>query len=171
MTIKISLCKIEQLNLLRDVSIETYRDTFEEHNCEALMQQYFSDALNIERLRKEFQTQGSYFYFIYLNDEVAGFLKLNVDDAQSDDVDKSSLEIERLYIRKSHLRQGLGKVLIQFAFEKAKELNKPSAWLGVWENNLRALTFYKQLGFYQIGDHPFDMGGDIQTDLLMKKDL
>jgi len=171
MTIKISLCKIEQLNLLRDVSIETYRDTFEEHNCETLMQQYLSDALNPEKLLYEFQTEGSFFYFIYSGEEVAGILKLNTGDAQTDNVDKYGLEIERFYIRKNYLRQGLGKVLMQFAYDVAKKLNKHSVWLGVWEDNARALAFYKAQGFYQIGEHPFDMGGDIQTDLLLKKDL
>jgi len=43
--------------------------------------------------------------------------------------------------------------------------------LGVWENNISALHFYKKMGFYQIGAHPFNMAGDIQTDLLLQKDL
>ncbi len=171
MTININLCTAEQLNLLRDISMETYRDTFAESNSEALMQQYFNDALNAQKLHLEFTTQGSSFYFIYCNNDVAGFLKINVNDAQSDDIDKNSLEVERFYIRRRFLRQGLGKILMQFAHDVANELNKSSIWLGVWEGNLSAIAFYNTQGFRQIGEHPFDMGGDIQTDLIFKKEL
>jgi len=171
MAINIFPCKADQLNLLRDISIETYRDTFQESNSEALMQEYLGEALNIEKLTLEFQTPGSSFYFIYLNDEVAGFLKVNVDTAQSDDIASNSLEVERIYIRQQYLRQGLGNVLIQFAFDLAHQCHKSAVWLGVWEHNTRALAFYKSHGFYQVGEHPFDMAGDIQTDLVLQKDL
>jgi len=151
--------------------MNTYRDTFTESNSEALMQQYFDDALTPEKLLKEFNTVGSDFYFIYLGEQVAGYLKVNIDDAQTEDMDKNSLEVERFYICKNYLRNGLGKSLMNFACDLARELGKSSVWLGVWENNFSALAFYKAQGFYKIGEHPFDMGGDIQTDLLFKKDL
>lgn len=171
MEIKILDCKAEQLNLLREISHETYRETFSDSNSEALIEQYFRDALTAEKLLKEFNTVGSNFYFISLNNNIAGFLKTNTDDAQSDDVDKDALEIERLYIRKKYLRNGLGLKLILFACDLAKQANKNCVWLGVWEGNTPALAFYKAQQFYQIGEHAFDMGGDIQTDLLLKKDI
>ena len=66
MTIKISACKADQLNLLRKVSMETYRDTFSASNSESLMQQYFADAMTAEKFLLEFNTKGSTFFFIYL---------------------------------------------------------------------------------------------------------
>jgi ribosomal protein S18 acetylase RimI-like enzyme len=171
MAVKIIPCKNEQLNMLCDISIETYRDTFEDSNSEVLMQQYFSEALTPEKLLKELNIVGSHFYFIYLDDQIAGFLKVNEGEAQSDEVAENSLEVERFYIRKQYLRNGLGKKLMEFSYNLAKQSDKSSLWLGVWEGNLTALAFYKAQGFYQVGEHPFDMGGDIQTDLLLKKDL
>lgn len=171
MTIKITPCKAEQLNLLRNISLQTYRDTFAESNSEALIEQYFRDALTPEKLLQEFNTVGTNFYFISLNDNIAGFLKTNTDDAQNDDVDKNALEIERLYVCKNYLRNGLGQRLIAFACELAQQKGKSCVWLGVWEGNVSALAFYKAQHFHQIGEHPFDMGGDIQTDLLLKKDI
>lgn len=167
----IELCKNQQLTLLRKISMETYRDTFAESNSEELLQQYFFDALTIEKLEAQLNTKNSDFYFIYRGDEVAGFLKLNEFSAQSDIYDDHALEVERFYIRQSFFRQGIGKTLMAFVCERAKLHNKKYIWLGVWEGNHRALAFYKQQGFYQFGEHPFDMGGDIQTDLLYRKDL
>ena len=167
----IKVCTVEQLDLLREISIETYRDTFIESNSEELMQKYLNDALTREKLEAEFNNVDSTFYFIYIAEQVAGFLKVNEVGAQTDIHDIKSLEIERFYIRKAFLRQGLGKALMEFACALAKQANNEYVWLGVWEENFPALYFYKSMGFQQIGTHPFDMGGDIQTDLIFKKEL
>lgn len=167
----IKICDKGQLDLLRDISIETYRDTFSDSNSDELMALYLSDALNRQKLLAELNHQHSYFYFIYFEGEVAGFLKVNELEAQTDVFDPDSLEVERFYIRKQFLRKGLGKQLMSFACSLAEKSDKKSLWLGVWEGNQPALSFYKSFDFYQFGEHPFDMGGDIQTDLLFKKDL
>ncbi|WP_372882564.1 GNAT family N-acetyltransferase [Psychromonas sp.] len=168
---KIRVCSREQVDLLREIAIETYADTFSDSNSTTLMAQYFQDALNREKLLSELDNPYSCFYFIYFEKQVAGFLKVNVMTAQTDINDLNALEIERFYIRKAFLSRGLGKQLMDFAKQRAEQLSKEYLWLGVWENNHRALHFYKNMGFYQIGSHPFDMGGDIQTDLLFRKDL
>jgi ribosomal protein S18 acetylase RimI-like enzyme len=167
----IEICKQHQLDLLRAISIETYRDTFSDSNSDRLMAHYFQDALNKEKLQAELNHPDSTFYFIYVAKQVAGFLKVNVMGAQTDIKDSHALEIERFYIRKSFLRNGLGQQLMDFACDLARQNNKEFIWLGVWENNMPALHFYKKMGFYQIGAHPFNMAGDIQTDLLLQKDL
>lgn len=46
----IKILKHNQLDLLRSISIETYRDTFSESNSETSMTQYFQDALNKKKL-------------------------------------------------------------------------------------------------------------------------
>jgi ribosomal protein S18 acetylase RimI-like enzyme len=41
-------------------------------------------------------------------------------------------------------------------------------WLGVWEENHRAIRFYTKNGFVVFDKHVFIMGNDEQTDLLMQ---
>ena len=48
-----------------------------------------------------------------------------------------------------------------------KEMGYRKAWLGVWENNCRALKFYEKYGFKKIGQHNFLLGNDLQTDYLL----
>ncbi len=170
MPYSIKVCHLEQLPLLTELSQSTYRDTFSASNSEALMQSYFNSSLNEETLARELQNPDSEFYFIYVQQQVAGFIKINQLKAQTDIHDPRGLEVERLYIRQSFFGLGLGRALIEFAINQATS-NQHFLWLGVWEGNHHALAFYQRLGFYQIGEHPFDMGGDIQTDLLMRLDI
>ena len=86
-------------------------------------------------------------------------------------MDSTALEIEKIYILKAFLSQGLGKQMMSFSIERAIQQDKKYLWLGVWENNFTALAFYKKMGFEQFGTHDFDMGGDLQTDLMLKKTL
>ena len=42
-----------------------------------------------------------------------------------------------------------------------------AAWLGVWEHNPRAISFYRKSGFVEAGEHVFPLGGDPQRDVVM----
>ena len=57
------------------------------------------------------------------------------------------------------------------AIDIALDVQASYVWLGVWEENYRALRFYEKNGFTPFGKHKFWLGDDEQTDLLMKKEL
>lgn len=57
------------------------------------------------------------------------------------------------------------------AYGLAKEWQAEWIWLGVWERNPEATAFYERCGFIRFGEHVFQLGGDAQTDVLMRKDL
>lgn len=164
-------CGLEDLEKLREISIETFTDTFAMDNTEKDLATYLERAYNEEQLRSELKNSGSAFYFIYSGDALAGYLKMNTWLAQTEDMGPESLEVERIYVRTAFKRRGLGRQLIDFAIETARELDKQAIWLGVWEHNYKALAFYKSLGFEQTGAHSFFMGDDEQIDFVMTKRL
>jgi len=65
----------------------------------------------------------------------------------------------------------MGKTLMDFALARAVELGRSWAWLGVWEKNTAAIGFYRRMGFREAGTHTFHMGGEIQTDYIMRRDI
>lgn len=171
MTIKIERCTVEDLGFLQEISIETFTETFQDQNSAENMNAYLEKAFQWNQLEKEVQHPHSAFYFIYADEEIAGYLKVNTGEAQSEAMGGNTLEIERIYIRKKYHKQGLGKFLMHKAIEIAQEQNKTSIWLGVWEKNEDALNFYTKMGFVQTGVHSFYMGDEQQTDLIMTKTL
>ena len=111
----------------------------------------------------------SAFFFLYGDDCLAGYLKINEKDAQTDLPNENSLEIERIYVRREFQGSGLGKMLIEYGLSIAKEKKKEFAWLGVWEKNEKAIRFYEKMGFRKHSTHSFYMGDDEQTDYIMQK--
>jgi diamine N-acetyltransferase len=171
MSINIKPCTIEDLSILQEMSIETFIETFKDQNSVENMNSYLERAFNLNQLEKELATISSHFFFVNFNNEVAGYLKVNTQDAQSENMGEDSLEIERIYIRAKFQKLGLGKYLINKAIEIAVEQGKNKIWLGVWEKNENAIAFYKKLGFVQAGAHSFHMGDEEQTDFIMIKSL
>ena len=163
-------CEKEDLATLKEIGIETYTDTFAAHNTDENMVDYLTTAYADDKLLTELATAESSFYFLKKTDEIVGYLKLNVGQAQTETIADNSLEVERIYIRTKH-HNGYGKYLIQFAQEKARQLKKDSLWLGVWEHNLNARGFYEKMGFHRVGEHVFVMGDDAQTDFILLKEL
>ena len=171
MTIKIKKCTLEDSRKLQEISVETFNETFKHQNSSENMNAYLERAFNLKQVEKELSTISSQFFFVYLNSEVAGYLKVNTNDAQSEEMGDKSLEIERIYIKKKFQKHGIGKYLLNKAMEIAMECHKKKVWLGVWEKNENAIAFYKKMGFVQTGAHSFYMGDEEQIDFIMIKTL
>ncbi|AOV06386.1 GNAT family N-acetyltransferase [Sporosarcina ureilytica] len=154
MVISIKQCSQSDLYKLQEISYETFDETFREQNSPENMNAYLEKAFNLNQLENELSTPHSQFFFIYVNSDIAGYLKVNTNDAQSEDMGNASLEIERIYIKKQFQGLGLGKQLFNQAIEIALEQNKQSVWLGVWEKNEHAIAFYEKVGFVQTELNP-----------------
>lgn len=171
MTINIKKCTLEDSRMLQEISYETFNETFKHHNSPENMNAYLKKAYNLTQLEIELANQSSHFFFIYFNNEIAGYLKINVNDAQSEEMGEESLEVERIYIKKKCQKHGLGKYLLNKAIQIAIDWKKKKIWLGVWEKNENAIAFYQKMGFIKTGAHTFYMGDDEQTDFIMTKNL
>ncbi|MDR4436380.1 GNAT family N-acetyltransferase [Bacillus tequilensis] len=171
MTINIKKCSREDTKILQEISIETFNDTFKDQNSPENMKAYLESAFNLNQLEKELSNVYSQFFLVYFHHEIAGYLKVNTNDAQSEEMGDESLEIERIYVKSHFQKHGLGKYLLNKAIEMAIKRKKKKIWLGVWEKNENAIAFYKKMGFVQTGAHSFDMGDEEQTDFIMAKTL
>lgn len=164
-------CVPQDINALCDISYRTYNETFSGMNTPENMRAYLEKSFNIDKLRGELSDGNSRFYFIYADGVPAGYIKLNEAPAQTDINDIRSLEIERIYVEKEFQGKGFGKALMKKALDIARAEKKQYVWLGVWEKNNKAVSFYEKNGFYKIGTHSFFMGEDEQTDFIMRKNL
>ncbi|ARY90298.1 MULTISPECIES: GNAT family N-acetyltransferase [Lacticaseibacillus] len=162
---------LRDLKTLIAISRSTFSDTFGEQNSKSNLDAYLNEAYSRERLTTEINNPETSFIFAYYGKELAGYQKINVGQAQSELRENNGLEVERIYIKSAFKRLGIGRTLINDAIEQARALGKEYIWLGVWEHNPAAIAFYKKLGFVAFSDHRFNLGGDLQRDILMKKEL
>lgn len=156
---------------LQKVSRETFKATFDPYTAPNDMVRFLEEDYETVKLVKEIENPNSRFYFLMVQNEIAGYLKINVGDAQTEHLRENALEVERIYLRSSFQHRGLGNVLLDFAKKTAREEGKDYMWLGVYEKNVPAQHFYKRHGFSKVSQHTFQVGSDPQTDWLLVKKL
>ena len=104
MAITLKKCRSEDLADLQAIGIETFTDTFAAHNTPEDLQAYLDKAYDPEKLKEELSAEGSTFYFLYDGAELAGYMKINVEAALTENLDADSLDVERIYIRPAFKR-------------------------------------------------------------------
>lgn len=162
---------LADLSLLQAIGRQSFSETFAAGNTEANMQRYLEEGFSAEKLTTELANKHSRFYFAELDGHVIGYLKLNFGPAQTDLRDDRAVEIERIYVLQAYHGKQVGQLLYEKALEVARGAAAHYVWLGVWEENPRAIRFYEKNGFADFDKHVFKLGEDEQTDILMRLSL
>ena len=162
----------EGLGILRELQVQTYQETFRAFIKQADLEHYFAHGLAHEGLEQELANPESEHYFVLDKEQkIAGFLKCNWGQAQTEQELEASFEIQRIYVLASHQGFGLGKEMFEFALEEAQKRGFSWAWLGVWERNFKAQNFYFKYGFERFSQHEYITGDTVDIDWLLRKKL
>jgi len=156
---------------LQQLARTTFAQTFTNHNQPENVEKYLDESFTIEILSEELNNENSQFFFALVHNEPVGFLKVNVGDAQTELKDEDGMELQRIYVLQAYHGKAVGQALFEKAKSLAIEGGYPYLWLGVWEENHRALKFYRRNGFVEFSKHIFKMGDEEQTDWMMKLEL
>jgi diamine N-acetyltransferase len=167
-TIRLIPITAADVSELQTLGKTTFLETFASSNTEDNMKHYLDTSFTQERLVAEMNNPGSEFYFAKLGDQAVGYLKINFAGAQTEVQYENSLELERIYVLEAFQGQKVGQLLLNEAIKIARTNKMDYLWLGVWEHNLKAIIFYEKNGFAQFATHAFQLGDDVQTDILMK---
>lgn len=82
---------------------------------------------------------------------------------------QDTVELQRIYVDMGQHGKGVGKLLEKKVEDMAREQGFKYIWLGVWEENYKAISVYEKLGYEKVGDHDFTIGDVVQRDLIMFK--
>ena len=173
MELNITILQINDSHIvaLQQIGRQSFSETFAESNSAENMAKYLEEAYSYEKLSAELNDPNSIFYFAMMDQNVIGYLKLNFGASQTELKDNNALEIERIYVLKEFHGKKVGQLLFDKAIKIAKEHHVSYVWLGVWEENKRALQFYTKNGFVEFDQHIFVLGDEAQTDIMMKLEL
>jgi ribosomal protein S18 acetylase RimI-like enzyme len=167
-TIEIKKATILDLDSIQKISTQTFTETFAAVNTPENITDYIKNSLNLEQLTAELNNTNSQFYIAYSNSEVVGYLKINFGDAQTETINENALEVQRIYVLQNFHGKNIGQLLLEEVKKIAQTTGVDYIWLGVWEENHKALRFYTKNEFVVFDKHVFMMGNDEQTDLLMQ---
>jgi ribosomal protein S18 acetylase RimI-like enzyme len=169
--ITIRQVKARDIDILLPLIKTTFFVAFEHLNNAEDFKAYTDKAFAPEKILSELNDPNSEFFFALYDEQPVGYIKLNYGNAQTDVKDEDGMEVERLYVLAEHQSRQIGKILMDFAEGRAQSKGLRYIWLGVWEHNHRAQSFYQRNGYEKFATHQFVLGTDVQTDFLVRKML
>jgi diamine N-acetyltransferase len=156
---------------LAEFGERVFDEVFGPQNDEGDMASYLNEAFSPDIQRAEITGPGSIVLLAERGGALAGYAHIAPAPAPECVTGAPALELKRLYVEPALHGQGLGKKLLDEGLRRASAAGAATVWLGVWENNVKAQRFYAREGFVKVGDHPFVLGSDTQTDWIMQREL
>lgn len=161
---------------LTDLAATTLREAFgPPHNPAEWVDEYIASALTQPILEAELADPRSWFFLLETDDRTpVGYAKLRrhaPPRRMPPPHRRNAVEIQRIYLLQSQVGLGQGKQLMDYCLDWARSAGYGAVWLGVWERNRRALTFYQKAGFTRFGYHYFPFGSERQRDYWLYKPL
>lgn len=160
---------LEDAAALARLAEETFRATFTGTTPDADMDAHCATSFAPEVQRREIEQQGLVTLVAELDESLVGYAQLRARAPKDCVMARSPAELYRLYVADSWHGQGVAQALMNEALDIARTIGADAMWLGVWEHNLKAVAFYRKYGFQVVGEHPFVMGSDAQTDMVMAR--
>lgn len=156
---------------LRDLSRSTFYETYADQNTADDVRMHMQQTFSIEKLTAEIEDPGNAVFIACIEDKMIGYAKLRTSKPLPKAQTTPAIELERIYVAKASQGLKAGDALMNQCIEYSKNNGYTVLWLGVWERNPRAISFYEKWGFTVSGKQTFTLGKDPQNDLVMVRNL
>jgi GNAT superfamily N-acetyltransferase len=168
-SIRIRIAGHDDNELLALLGARTFRDTFGPDNTAEDMAVYLAQAFSPGRQAAELADPGTTCLIAEVEEEPVGYARLREGPAPDCIPPGRPAEIVRFYSVADWIGRGVGAALMERCLEHARQRGCDIVWLDVWEQNSRAIAFYRRWGFVEVGTQAFVLGSDVQRDLLMAR--
>jgi ribosomal protein S18 acetylase RimI-like enzyme len=170
-TVTIRPATLEDAAILADLGARTFRETFEQHTSGPDLAAFLAAAYGEAIQRAELADPSRPARILEVEGVPAGFLQLRLGHREPGVPGERPVELQRIYLLRTAQGGGRGAALMAEAVEMARAWGADVLWLGVWENNHKAVAFYIRSGFREVGDHIFQIGGQVDRDLILALNL
>lgn len=147
----------------------TFRDTFEAENTAEDMDRYVAETFSAATQAAEIADPGGTVLLAEEGAQLAGYAYVVAGGAPPAVEGPAPLELKRFYVDAGSHGRGVAHALMAAVLDEARARGAQTLWLGVWERNARAVSFYAKHGFTRVGEHTFMLGDDAQTDWLLAR--
>jgi diamine N-acetyltransferase len=157
--------------MLTGFAWRVFYEAFAQTNSPGNMEAYMSQNFTAQNFSEQLADPRVFFLIAETGAAPAAFAKLHDGDTPECVGGPEPVEIERFYVDRQFHGKGVAQTLMQACFDRARLSGHGTIYLGVWENNHRAIAFYRKCGFEVVGSHIFQMGDEAQNDLWMERKL
>jgi ribosomal protein S18 acetylase RimI-like enzyme len=170
MNLNIVNCILKHRAVLAQIGASTFYQSYKDENTEADMQAYIENTYSIEKIIENLNNKNIIYFLAYNQTGEVGYVKLLLNQT-NEKLNGLTAEIEKIYVRKEFHGKGIAQQLMAHVKHYCKENNYQSIYLGVWQQNHKALKFYSKEGFKTFDTRTFQLGARLCDDYMLSYDL
>lgn len=161
---------LEDAPVLAAIAEQTFRESFEDVNEPADLNLHCTTHFGADIQRAEI-TDANVIALLGLSEQgiPVGYAQVRLQSPSPWIESAQVTELHRIYVQRDYIGTGIAHPLISAVLDLAQTHGASHTWLGVWENNPRAIAFYRKYGFDVVGEQVFTLGTDPQRDLVMAR--
>lgn len=153
--------------VLAELGARTFRATFGADNRPDDVETYLAATYGPGLQAAELADPACRYLVAEMAGVVVGFALLTATTPGDAIPGMRPLRMLRLYVDHEVLGTGVGAALMRACIDDSRGRGHDVLWLGVWEHNTAAISFYRRWGFTTVGEERFTLGTEPQRDLLM----
>ena len=138
---------LSDLQELRDIGIGSYVPHYTHMWKPGGLEWYLNRCFGDDFLEKELVNENVEYYIISAAEQNIGILKLVLQEPLPDSEIVNALYLEKIYFIKEWTGKGVGRELMNFVFERAKQMNRDCVWLVAMDTAEKPVRAYEKAGF------------------------
>ena len=146
---------IEHAELLSKIGKESFLQGHGHSASKVDIDAYIAKTYTTSAIAAELKNPINLYHLIYFDNQIAGYSKIVLNQANENIDSKNITKLERFYLLKDFYGQNLGAKLFDFNVELSKKHGQLGIWLNVWVENQKAIRFYTKCGFKNVGSYDF----------------
>ncbi|NCT09998.1 MAG: GNAT family N-acetyltransferase [Flavobacteriia bacterium] len=155
--IHIQKATIHDAKILSEVGFHSFKSAHGHSAPKKDIEEYMTKNFTENVFFKELSNEKNQFYLIKYNEIIVGYTLVIFDKKEAQILVEKPAYLSRIYLLEAYYGLGLGKQLFDFIKSLCIENQQSGIWLNVWVENLRAISFYKKMGFEIVGKSDYQI--------------
>jgi diamine N-acetyltransferase len=156
---------------LADLARVTFTQTFGPNYSPADLERFFELNFTEALIRSELESPGVEVRVALAGRRMMAYCKLCPVRLPVEAGPEPALELHRIYVSQERQGIGVGRILLTWAIDRARQRGAKNLFLGVWTANARAIALYESRGFETVGAYTFEVGDTRDEDQIMRLTL
>jgi diamine N-acetyltransferase len=149
---------------LAALASKAFSDTYRGLDDPQEIADYVADNFNVPAVRSVISDPSASTLLAEVGTVLAGYAVVARTEPPPCVAGPSPIELTRFYLAEQFIGQGFGAQLMLAVHREALRHGAQTIWLGVYDRNVRAVSFYERCGFTKRGGKEFLFGGRIYID-------
>jgi diamine N-acetyltransferase len=153
---------------LAEIGAATFAETFGHLYPAHDLKRYLEETYDVEKMREDLRDPKVEIRIAFSGRKMAAYCKIGPVKIPAPVGDEPALELHRIYVYRNRQGVGVGRILLTWATERARQRGAANLFLGVWEKNERAIAVYESRGFDRVGTYKFKVGDTLDDEIIMR---